>query len=103
MRSVTSRRASSVKSWPMAQGGDPELCTMFSKSIIGAHSELGQGRYTWYHNQVLKHIGETISKGIRNCSWVLNTSWAAAFVKAGEQLRIEHKRSAAGILAAAQD
>lgn len=65
---------------------------------------LGQGRYTWRHNQVLKPIAEAISKGISSSRQMRNATHAIPFVKAGEQPRAGHKRAAAaGILATARD
>lgn len=64
---------------------------------------LGQGRYTWRHNQVLKPIAEAISKRINSSGRVCNTTRTIAFVKAGDQPKAARKKPPAGILATAQD
>lgn len=65
---------------------------------------LGQGRYTWHHDQVLKPIAEAISMGISSCRREHPTTQMITFVKAGVQLpRTTAARNPSGILATAQD
>ncbi len=66
---------------------------------------LGQGRYTWRHNQVLKPIVEAISAGISSSSRGLHpTTQKIAFVKAGgKRRRTAGARNPPGLLATAND
>ncbi|RXN04565.1 reverse transcriptase [Labeo rohita] len=63
---------------------------------------LGQGRYTWCHNQLLKSIADTIIKEISKGGRGSNTTRSIAFVRAGEQPKAGRKVPA-GILASAKD
>ncbi|KAI3365372.1 hypothetical protein L3Q82_010457 [Scortum barcoo] len=62
---------------------------------------LGEGRYTWWHNQVLKSIAETISKATANNKYVCHQR-NMNFVKAGEQPHTQPK-PAAGLFTSALD
>uniref|UniRef100_A0A3B1JAJ2 Reverse transcriptase domain-containing protein n=1 Tax=Astyanax mexicanus TaxID=7994 RepID=A0A3B1JAJ2_ASTMX len=65
---------------------------------------LGQGRYTWRHNQVLRPIAEAISMGISSSKRSHSTTQMIAFVKAGERLgKTTGARNPAGLLATAKD
>ncbi len=66
---------------------------------------LGQGQYTWCHNQVLKPIVEAITAGISSSSRGLcPTSQKITFVKAGEKRRrTAGARNPPGLLATAND
>ncbi|XP_077372334.1 uncharacterized protein LOC144033646 [Festucalex cinctus] len=63
---------------------------------------LGEGRYRWRHDQVLRVIAETISSGISTSKHQQPARQSIAFVKAGEKPQ-QHRGEAVGLLATAQD
>ncbi|KAK0145691.1 hypothetical protein N1851_015413 [Merluccius polli] len=63
---------------------------------------LGEGRYRWRHDQVLKVIAETISSGITLSKQQQPARHSIAFIKAGE--RPQHRpRQVGGLLTTARD
>lgn len=63
---------------------------------------LGEGRYRWRHDQVLKAIAEAIAVGVEWAKRSRPSKQAITFIRAGEQPRPAEKTSA-GILATARD
>ena len=63
---------------------------------------LGEGRYRWRHDQVLKSVAEAIAPGIESAKRSRPSKQTIAFVRAGEQPRRTSKTSA-GILTTAKD
>ncbi len=63
---------------------------------------LGEGRYRWRHDQVLKAIAEAIAVGVEWAKRSRPSKQAITFIRAGEQPRPAAKTSA-GILATARD
>ena len=63
---------------------------------------LGEGRYTWGHDQVLKAIAETIFTSITQNKPLRPARQAIAFIRAGEKPKPK-PRGAAGLLGTAPD
>ncbi|KAJ8011882.1 hypothetical protein DPEC_G00062900 [Dallia pectoralis] len=63
---------------------------------------LGEGRYRWRHDQVLKAITEAIAAGVEWAKSSRPSKQAITFIRAGEQPRPAAKTSA-GLLATARD
>ncbi|XP_071400827.1 uncharacterized protein [Centroberyx affinis] len=63
---------------------------------------LGEGRYQWRHDQVLKVIAEAMSAGVEWAKWSRPSKHAIAFIRGGEHPKPSAKTSA-GILASARD
>lgn len=63
---------------------------------------LGEGRYTWRHDQVLKAIAETIFTSITQNKPLRPARQAIAFIRAGEKPKPK-PRGAAGLLGTAPD
>ncbi|KAI4829780.1 hypothetical protein KUCAC02_001448 [Chaenocephalus aceratus] len=73
----------------------------------GAHLKLlpkalGEGRYRWRHDQVLKAVAEAIAAGIESAKRSRPSKQTIAFVRAGEQPKGTSKTSA-GIRTTAKD
>ncbi|RXN23864.1 reverse transcriptase [Labeo rohita] len=64
---------------------------------------LGEGRYWWRHDQVLKSIAEAISKGIKDSRYRQATAKAIHFVKEGQRPEKTSKSCSAGLLSTARD
>ena len=63
---------------------------------------LGDGRYRWRHDQVLKSIAESICIGITSCRRSKPTKKTINFIRAGEKPR-KTPRATSGLLNTAQD
>lgn len=63
---------------------------------------LGDGRYHWRHDQVLKTIAEVISEGLGWAKQFWSSKKTIAFVRVGEQ-PTPARRTSAGILTSAKD
>ncbi|XP_075343502.1 uncharacterized protein LOC142401936 [Odontesthes bonariensis] len=96
---------SNLHRWGLAEN---PLCPLCQKAGTMEHilsccpRALGEGRYRWRHDQVLRVIAEAISTGISTSKHLQPTRQAIAFVRAGEkpqQLRSEP----GGLLATARD
>ncbi|RXN33906.1 reverse transcriptase [Labeo rohita] len=91
--------------WGKAETPTCHLCPAhgtLEHILSSCPTALGQGRYTWRHNQVLKSIADTISKEISKGGRGSNTTRSVAFVRAGEQPKAGRKVPT-GILASAKD
>ena len=64
---------------------------------------LGDGRYRWRHDQVLKTIAEAISTGLVWSKQFRPTKKTIAFVRAGDTAAPARRTSSAGILMSARD
>ncbi len=64
---------------------------------------LGEGRYRWWHEQVLKSLAELITARAERARHLKTSQKSINFVKAGEQPKISSARTSAGILALARD
>ncbi|XP_075904972.1 uncharacterized protein LOC142903304 [Nelusetta ayraudi] len=90
--------------------GDSPACALCSRKCSLEHilsscsKALGEGRYHWRHDQVLKTVAETISKAVvKNNSRKLQLGKRnSAFVRAGEQPQSQPK-PATGLLTSAVD
>lgn len=74
--------------WGKVETPNCSLCSdrgTLEQILSSCPKALGEGRYTWRHNEVLKSIVDAISEGISSCENITN---AIAFVKAGVQPRI---------------
>ncbi|XP_075315189.1 uncharacterized protein LOC142375145 [Odontesthes bonariensis] len=96
---------SNLHRWGLAEN---PLCPLCQRAGTLEHilsccpRALGEGRYRWRHDQVLRVIAEAISKGISTSKHLQPTRQAIAFVRVGEkpqQLRSEP----GGLLATARD
>ncbi|XP_056097411.1 uncharacterized protein LOC130076370 [Rhinichthys klamathensis goyatoka] len=63
---------------------------------------LGEGRYRWRHDQVLKAVADSICSGISH-SKSLRPAKTTAFVRAGEKLTPAARGTSSGLLATARD
>ncbi|XP_060938981.1 uncharacterized protein LOC133018922 [Limanda limanda] len=64
---------------------------------------LGDGRYRWRHDQVLKTIAEAISAGLAWAKQFRPSKITIAFVRAGDKPTPARRTSSAGILTSARD
>ncbi|XP_061878077.1 uncharacterized protein LOC133630482 [Entelurus aequoreus] len=63
---------------------------------------LGEGRYRWRHDQVLKAIADTICRGVSH-SKSLRPVKSTAFIRAGEKSTPAARNTSSGLLATARD
>ncbi|XP_049337547.1 uncharacterized protein LOC125802987 [Astyanax mexicanus] len=63
---------------------------------------LGEGRYTWRHDQVLKAIADAVCSGIKESKHQLPQKRSITFIRAGEKPHVVHKVSS-GLLTTAYD
>ncbi|XP_076860736.1 uncharacterized protein LOC143513938 [Brachyhypopomus gauderio] len=63
---------------------------------------LGEGRYTWRHDQVLKAVSDTICTRIQQTKCQLPGRHNITFIRAGEKPQVAHK-APTGLLASAND
>lgn len=54
---------------------------------------LGEWRYTWRHDQVLKAVADTICTGMRQSKQQLPARCNITFIMAGEKTQAERKTS----------
>ena len=64
---------------------------------------LGEGRYRWRHDQVLKSIAEAISKGIKGSRHTKATAKTIHFVKEGQRPEKTPRNRSSGLLPTARD
>ncbi|XP_030004234.1 uncharacterized protein LOC115429122 [Sphaeramia orbicularis] len=96
---------SNLHSWGLAESPDCPMCSKKGtlEHILSCCSmALGEGRYRWRHDQVLKTIAEAISTGIERAKRSRPSKKTITFVRAGEQA-IPARRPPAGILTTARD
>lgn len=90
--------------WGMSESPSCPLCSRKStlKHILSACPKaLGEGRYRWRHDQVLKKLAEIVATAISDCSCKPKTK-AICFIKAGEKSSTVRKSSTC-MLASARD
>ncbi|XP_028310814.1 uncharacterized protein LOC114468234 [Gouania willdenowi] len=93
---------SNLHTWGVAETSACSLCSKREtlEHILSCCTRaLGDGRYHWRHDQVLKTISEVISEGI---VYAKRARPSIAFVRAGEQ-PTPARRTSAGILTSAKD
>lgn len=96
---------SNLHTWGLV---DTPSCALCSKRGTLEHilscctMALGEGRYRWRHDQVLKTIAEAISNGLEWSKQHRPSKEIIAFVRAGER-ETPSKRPPAGILTSAKD
>ncbi len=98
-------RPSNLPIWGKMESPACPLCSKRGtlEHILSCCSKaLGEGRYRWRHDQVLKTIAEAIATGVEWAKHSRYSRRAIAFIRAGEQPRPAAKTSA-GILATARD
>ncbi|XP_059199347.1 uncharacterized protein LOC131979398 [Centropristis striata] len=84
-------------------------CPLCSKTgtlehILSSCSKaLGEGRYRWRHDQVLKTIAEAISKGIKGSRYTQATAKAIRFVSEGQRPGKTPQNGSTGLLSTARD
>ncbi len=64
---------------------------------------LGEGRYRWRHDQVLKSIAEAISEGIKDSRHTQATAKAIHFIRDGQKPEKASKNCSVGLLSTARD
>lgn len=99
---------SNLHTWGIAETPACPLCSKRGtlEHILSCCTKaLGEGRYRWRHDQVLKTIAEAISTGLVWSKQFRPTKKTIAFVRAGDMARTPTARrtSSAGILVSARD
>ncbi|XP_061093280.1 uncharacterized protein LOC133125737 [Conger conger] len=96
---------SNLHTWGLAETSACPLCSKRGtlEHILSCCTRaLGDGRYRWRHDQVLKTIAEAISAGLLWAKQFRPSKRTIAFVRAGEQATTA-RRTSAGILTSARD
>lgn len=96
---------SNLYTWGLAETPTCPLCPAHGslEHILSCCPKaLGEGRYTWRHNQVLKVVADTICTAIRESKHQVPARHNISFVRAGEKPQGERKAST-GLLATARD
>ncbi|XP_063054019.1 uncharacterized protein LOC134448252 [Engraulis encrasicolus] len=96
---------SNLHTWGLAESPACPLCSKrgtLEHVLSSCSTALGEGRYRWRHDQVLKTIAEAISTGLAWAKQFHPPKKAIAFVKAGEPVA-PSGRAPAGILTSARD
>ncbi|XP_061101211.1 uncharacterized protein LOC133130563 [Conger conger] len=96
---------SNLHTWGLAETSACPLCSKRGtlEHILSCCTRaLGDGRYRWRHDQVLKTIAEAISAGLLWAKQFRPSKRTIAFVRAGEQAT-PARRTSAGILTSARD
>ncbi|KAJ8014697.1 hypothetical protein DPEC_G00018340 [Dallia pectoralis] len=97
---------SNLFSWGLVESPACILCLKRGtlEHIISCCSKaLGEGRYRWRHDQVLKAIARTITCGIGHCKRLRSVKKTITFVRAGEKPLLAARTTSSGLLATAQD
>ncbi|XP_053332775.1 uncharacterized protein LOC128506382 [Clarias gariepinus] len=96
---------SNLHTWGIAETPACPLCSKrgtLEHILSCCSTALGEGRYRWRHDQVLKTIAEVISTGLVWAKQFRPSKKTIAFVRAGEQVT-SVKRTPVGILTSARD
>ncbi len=92
---------------PVQMGQNRNTCMppLFQSRDIRTHPEqlLGEGRYRWRHDQVLKSIAEAISKGIKDSRHTQAKAKAIPFIRVGQKPEKASKNCSVGLLSTARD
>ncbi|KAJ8002289.1 hypothetical protein DPEC_G00178340 [Dallia pectoralis] len=97
---------SNLFSWGLVESPACILCLKRGtlEHILSCCSKaLGEGRYRWRHDQVLKVIASTITYGIGHCKCLRSVKKTITFVRAGEKPLLAARATSSGLLATAQD
>ncbi|KAK0134264.1 Zinc finger BED domain-containing protein 4 [Merluccius polli] len=97
---------SNLHTWGIAETPACPLCSKRGtlEHILSCCTRaLGDGRYRWRHDQVLKTIAEAISTGLEWAKHVRPSKKSIAFVRAGDKPTPVRRTSSAGILMSARD
>ena len=92
--------------WGKTETPTCPLCSKIGtlEHILSSCSKaLGEGRYRWRHDQVLKSIAEAISKGINGSRYTQAPAKAIHFVKEGQRPERTSNNCSAGLLSTARD
>ncbi|XP_062916611.1 uncharacterized protein LOC134352920 [Mobula hypostoma] len=95
---------SNLHTWDKAESSACPLCSKrgtLEHILSSCARALGEGRYRWRHDQVLKTIAEAVSAGVEWAKRSRPSKQTIAFVRAGEQ-PTPAKRTSAGILTSAR-
>ncbi|XP_063056077.1 uncharacterized protein LOC134450154 [Engraulis encrasicolus] len=96
---------SNLQAWGLAESPACPLCSKrgtLEHVLSCCTTALGEGRYRWRHDQVLKTIAEAISTGLVWAKQQRTPKNNITFVKAGEQVTPANK-APTGILTSAKD
>ncbi|XP_076844394.1 uncharacterized protein LOC143489330 [Brachyhypopomus gauderio] len=94
-----------LKCWGLA---DTAACQLCQKRATLEHilsccpKALGEGRYRWRHDQVLRALADTLSLAISNCRYQHTPKHTITFVRAGEMAQ-HQTGSSGGLLTTARD
>ncbi|KAJ8014240.1 hypothetical protein DPEC_G00038200 [Dallia pectoralis] len=97
---------SNLFSWGLLESPACILCLKRGtlEHIISCCSKaLGEGRYRWRHDQVLKAIENTITCGIGHCKRLRSVKKTITFVRSGEKPLLAARATSSGLLPTAQD
>ncbi|KAK0145090.1 hypothetical protein N1851_016010 [Merluccius polli] len=97
---------SNLHTWGIAETPACPLCSKrgtLEHILSCCTGALGDGRYRWRHDQVLKTIAEAISTGLEWAKQVRPSKKSIAFVRAGDKPTPVRRTSSAGILMSARD
>ncbi len=92
--------------WGKIETSACPLCSKIGtlEHILSSCSKaLGEGRYRWRHDQVLKSIAEAISKGIKDSRHTQATAKAIHFIREGQKPEKASKNCSVGLLSTARD
>ncbi|XP_067284127.1 uncharacterized protein [Pseudorasbora parva] len=97
---------SNLFSWGLVESPACTLCLRrgtLEHILSCCPKALGEGRYRWRHDQVLKVIANTISCGIDHCKRLRPVKNTIAFVRAGDKPPLAARATSSGLLATARD
>ncbi|XP_051928401.1 uncharacterized protein LOC127604984 [Hippocampus zosterae] len=97
---------SNLHTWGIAETPACPLCSKrgtLEHILGGCTRALGDGRYRWRHDQVLKTIAEAITAGLAWAKQFRPSNKTIAFVRAGDKPTAASRTSSAGILTSARD
>lgn len=94
-----------LHTWGLVESPACALCSKRGslKHILSSCAKaLGEGRYMWRHDQVLKSIAEAISGGVERARRIRPVNKAITFVRAGET-KTPKRTTSVGVLMSAND
>ncbi|XP_062872774.1 uncharacterized protein LOC134334411 [Trichomycterus rosablanca] len=94
-----------LQRWGMADTAACQLCerrATLEHILSCCPKALGEGRYRWRHDQVLRALADTLSIAISNCRYQPPRKKLITFVRAGEQAQ-HQPGSFGGLLTTARD
>ncbi|XP_029943214.1 uncharacterized protein LOC115385372 [Salarias fasciatus] len=94
-----------LQRWGLANTAACQLCqrrATLEHILSCCPKALGEGRYRWHHDQVLRALADTLSTAMTNCRYQHNPKQFITFVRAGD--KVEHQTSSSGgLLTTARD